>query len=187
MSNTVEEKILVRLMGDMNETELKRVYSLYHENFPSDNANKNPFAPNTILFLYTINKRLIGYVAIVSTPDLMNWFSKRNVTDYESYGILTSKGLFIYNLCVFRPQRNRGIASRLMRHIETYARQNGTEYLHLIVKSTNQPAIRIYEKCGYRIKNISYGEEPQTKVLTLVKFLKPGMETMLMWPKTALI
>ena len=53
--------------------------------------------------------------------------------------------------------RNKGIADALVKQVIAHARQQVSQ-LHLTVVTTNQTAIKLYEKNGFRI----YGTEPNS-------------------------
>lgn len=59
--------------------------------------------------------------------------------------------MYIEMLGVAPGWRNLGIACRLLAHAETTARANQMEYLTLEVVSDNTPALRLYEKMGFKI------------------------------------
>jgi GNAT superfamily N-acetyltransferase len=55
------------------------------------------------------------------------------------------------NVAVSRKFRRRGIAEELVKQVELYARnQWGYQEMYLYVEERNRPAIRLYQKLGYR-------------------------------------
>lgn len=55
----------------------------------------------------------------------------------------------ILDIAVAQEQRGRGVARLLMDYAIAIARDKGAELLALEVRSTNSPAIALYEQCGF--------------------------------------
>ena len=62
---------------------------------------------------------------------------------------------YVVTLDVDPGYRGRGIASRLMEELHGSARTAGADQMSLHVFAENQPAIRLYERLGYRFKERS--------------------------------
>ncbi|OGO04614.1 MAG: hypothetical protein A2Y73_03135 [Chloroflexi bacterium RBG_13_56_8] len=58
---------------------------------------------------------------------------------------------FIARLAVVSDQRERGIATSLMREVERRLREKGAPQASLLVWHTNAPAMSLYEKLGYEL------------------------------------
>lgn len=71
----------------------------------------------------------------------------------------------IFLLYVAPEHRQRGIATVLMRHAESYALQRGDRQIGLQVFRSNQPALNLYHQLGY-----------QTQSLWMVKPLTEGAD-----------
>lgn len=84
-------------------------------------------APHSFPFVVTTGQVLIGYVC------LMSLFEEAQILD----------------IAVDPAQRGRGIAQRLMDYAISEAKERGAEVLALEVRSTNIPAITLYERCGF--------------------------------------
>lgn len=56
----------------------------------------------------------------------------------------------IAGLAVAPDARDRGVASALLAAAEKHARASGARKLSLRVLSTNETALRLYERCGFR-------------------------------------
>ena len=66
------------------------------------------------------------------------------------------KILEISNLGVEEKYRNKGIGTELLNFIKNKAIENNCTDLYLTVNEENKNAIKLYEKFGFRIKNIAY-------------------------------
>ena len=63
--------------------------------------------------------------------------------------------MVIWDVLVGEKYRRRGLGSRLIKDFEDLACNAGKTFVALTVATTNDPAIRLYEKCGYQaIPNI---------------------------------
>ncbi len=62
----------------------------------------------------------------------------------------------LYSIAVAAEARGKGLAAALMRDAERIARRRGAERLCLEVRVDNRPAIRLYERLGYR----TFGRRP---------------------------
>lgn len=60
----------------------------------------------------------------------------------------------ITNIAVRNTDRGRGIGKFLMSALIAKAREKGAKHITLEVKSTNIPAIRMYEGFGFRVKGV---------------------------------
>lgn len=89
--------------------------------------------------------RIIGYV--MCRVEL-------GMTHFSSFGIM-KKG-HIVSLAVDKEQRRQGIALAMMEEALKRMRATGLKECFLEVRVTNEPAIKLYEKLGFRIiKSIS--------------------------------
>ncbi|MAF77224.1 MAG: ribosomal-protein-alanine acetyltransferase [Halobacteriovoraceae bacterium] len=56
----------------------------------------------------------------------------------------------LYSLAVDQKFRGKGLGKKLLLKLEKMAKDRGSTYLRLEVKSSNRSAIQLYESCGYR-------------------------------------
>ncbi|MBC99299.1 MAG: ribosomal-protein-alanine acetyltransferase [Halobacteriovoraceae bacterium] len=56
----------------------------------------------------------------------------------------------LYSLAVDQKLRGKGLGKKLLLKLEKMAKDRGSTYLRLEVKSSNRSAIQLYESCGYR-------------------------------------
>ena len=64
----------------------------------------------------------------------------------------------VSGLAVHPAARRRGVAAALMTAAEPFARARGARKLSLRVLSTNQPAMRLYERLGFEREGVQRGE-----------------------------
>ncbi|CDN14416.1 GCN5-related N-acetyltransferase [Richelia intracellularis] len=57
-------------------------------------------------------------------------------------------------LYVVPEHRRKGLATALMQHLETWAKQRGDRQLGLQVFTTSTPAINLYQKFGYQTQSL---------------------------------
>ncbi|MCF8058466.1 MAG: peptidase C39 family protein [Bacteriovoracaceae bacterium] len=80
------------------------------------------------------------------------------VLEYE--GVLAGYGVILfhrgtalarlYSLAIDKKYSGKGLGRKLLGRLEALANERGCTYLRLEVKSSNVPAISLYESCGYR-------------------------------------
>ncbi len=61
-----------------------------------------------------------------------------------------AKGIYIYRFGVSPDCLKKGIGTFMLKQAERIAKERGGEYLRLLVVDYNTPAVRFYEKNGYR-------------------------------------
>lgn len=71
-------------------------------------------------------------------------------------GSVPSKVLDIDDITVDEAYRHRGIGRRIMTDVRQIARERGCNDIQLSVYPQNEAAIRFYEACGFRVRNIRY-------------------------------
>jgi len=72
-----------------------------------------------------------------------------------SKGLMFSKLGSILNLGVDKKYQNRGIGTALLNFAEQYVREVGGEALDLSVFAFNKKAVKLYERLGYEIIDVS--------------------------------
>jgi ribosomal protein S18 acetylase RimI-like enzyme len=77
----------------------------------------------------------------------------------------------IVSMWVAPEARRQGVGARLIREAENWARWQGLRRLVLIVTENNEPAIRLYEHCGFRFTGESepYPNDPTLRELFMMK------------------
>ncbi len=116
-------------------TDLEALVALEKASFTTDRISRRSFkhwltSEHRTLLLAEHTQTLAGYVLIIYHP-----------------GTRLAR---IYSLAVDPRQRHCGIAQALIQAGEDIAREDGRLYLRLEVNVDNIPAIRLYEKLGYR-------------------------------------
>ena len=66
------------------------------------------------------------------------------------------KQLSIEAICVDEKNRDKGIGTLLLEFVENAAKEKGCTDMYLTVNEENINAIKLYEKFGFNVKNISY-------------------------------
>ena len=56
--------------------------------------------------------------------------------------------LFVYEVGVRKPYRRRGVATRLLRELESLARRRGVRRAFVLTAESNEAAMRLYESVG---------------------------------------
>ena len=74
------------------------------------------------------------------------------VAEYESW----EKDLFIYELAVDKQFRGKGIATKLIKTLESMGYSKDVPYIMLQVDYRNYPAVSFYEKTGFEIIGVMH-------------------------------
>ena len=89
----------------------------------------------------------------------------------------------LYSMIVKPPWRGRGVASALLKAVETSARERGTVSMRLDVRSDNRAAIALYEGAGYEVAGTTADYyEDSTSALRMRKRFTKGGATLLSVP-----
>lgn len=98
---------------------------------------------NEEIYVAKENNNIVGYVII-------------EIMEKNNRKMRYRKILEISNLGVEENYRNKGIGTELLNFIKNKALENNCTDLYLTVNEENKNAIKLYEKFGFKIKNIAY-------------------------------
>lgn len=103
----------------------------------------------THFFVYEICEKAVGYVGISVVLD-------------EGY---------ITNLAVLPKYRNKGVASSLLKRLDSFAKQKALAFISLEVRKSNNTAISLYEKFGYKTEGCrkNFYDDPREDALIMTK------------------
>ena len=94
--------------------------------------------------IYVIKEeKIIGYAII-------------NIKDKNSHGTRFRKYLCIEVLAIDESTRGKGYGTKLIEFLKDLGRKELCTDIYLSVNEENEKAIKLYEKLGMRVKNISY-------------------------------
>ena len=102
--------------------------------FPDDIKRKS-------LFVLEEDEKLISAFALCSPLDDEGSIVWENPT---------AKGVYLFRFGVSPDCLNKGIGTYMLKEAERLAKERGGEYLRLLVVDYNLPAIKFYEKIGYK-------------------------------------
>lgn len=133
---------------------LRQVLLVHHQIRPDifrDNTQKYDAAqlsqiltdPDRPIFVAELDGAVVGYAFCI----------RKSVP--EGGVMLPRTELYIDDLCVEETMRGRGIATALYRHVCQVARDMGCGSVTLNVWCGNENALRFYEKCGMKPRNIT--------------------------------
>jgi ribosomal-protein-alanine N-acetyltransferase len=88
---------------------------------------------------------------------------------------LVNDEVHILNIATHPDERRAGHASRLLEHVVAFAHRHRCRWVTLEVRRTNQPAIRLYKKYGFRPVGIrpNYYVEDREDAIVMVLELRP--------------
>lgn len=95
------------------------------------------------IYVAKINNEIIGYVTF-------------NIKEKDNHNMRYRKQLQIEAICIDEKNRGKGIGTELLNYVKKIAKENNCTDLYLTVNQENKNAIKVYEKFGFKVKNISY-------------------------------
>ena len=106
------------------------------ENFKTRIDNKE-------LFVAKVNNEIAGYILF-------------NISEKDNPIMRYRKQLNIEAICVDEKYRGNGIGTQLLEHLRNTGKEQGCTDMYLTVNQENENAIKVYEKFGFKVKNIAY-------------------------------
>ena len=98
---------------------------------------------NEEIYIAKVDKEIVGYIIF-------------NIKEKENPSMGYRKQLNIDAICVDERYRGKGIGTKILESIKEMAKTKGCTDLYLTVNQENENAIRVYEKFGFKVKNIAY-------------------------------
>jgi ribosomal protein S18 acetylase RimI-like enzyme len=101
------------------------------------------------------------------------WITVDNDTVVGTVSVVPyGEALLIRSLAILPSSRGQGIGEMLLRHLESYAYENGYERLFLSTTPFLTPAIHLYERFGFRRSNEGPNDRFGTPIFTMTKQLR---------------
>lgn len=114
----------------------------------SEESLKSAFETGTRFFVCEKSGHVFGYVGLSAILD-------------EGY---------ITNIAVFPEYRNMGVGSALLEYLFSFAKENGLSFISLEVRVSNEKAISLYEKFGFKVegrrKNFYTAPQEDASIMT---------------------
>ena len=98
---------------------------------------------NEEIYIAKVDKEIVGYIIF-------------NIKEKENPSMRYRKQLNIDAICVDEKYRGKGIGTKILESIKEIAKTKGCTDLYLTVNQENENAIKVYEKFGFKVKNIEY-------------------------------
>lgn len=98
---------------------------------------------NEEIYIAKVDKEIVGYIIF-------------NIKEKENPSMRYRKQLNIDAICVDERYRGKGIGTKILESIKEIAKTKGCTDLYLTVNQENENAIKVYEKFGFKVKNIAY-------------------------------
>lgn len=159
----MEKAIIERIkIEPMKEEDLPSVMAIEKDSFPV------PWSESSFLYELKKNKD-VSSLMVARINDLL--------VGYVCYWLIY-KEIHIMNLAVHQAFRRQGIGEALIRTVLKEARSRGGERATLEVRQSNIPAIRLYEKLGFKVIAIrrDYYDVPREDALVMWLYDLRGFE-----------
>ena len=95
------------------------------------------------IYVAKLNNEIVGYVVF-------------SIKEIENPIMRYRKQLNIEAICVDENCRGKGIGTLLLGQIKSIGKEQGCTDMYLTVNQENENAIKVYEKFGFKVKNIAY-------------------------------
>ena len=126
-----------------------QVFELHSKTRP-DWIGKNPLTYDSIkniiesnngkIFIAEDNNEIVGHCII-------------NIREIKNHNMFHDmKNIEIDDLCVDEKHRKKGIGKKLFEEIKTYSKENGINFIELMVWEFNENARKFYENMGMKIR-----------------------------------
>lgn len=151
--------LVIDAIGDIakrmtGETEDNKVEQGLCELFKRDD-NRHSYL---YTFVAELNGEIAGIMVLYSGEaapmldrNLSAWLLAKGATNVEVDAESLPDELYIDTVCIDTKFRGRGIGTQLLNYAEEVAKQTGIKKLSLNVETQKEPAIRLYERLGYKI------------------------------------
>lgn len=139
-------------VSQIEHRHIKEIAKLEKECFStpwSEQTIEDAFKTGTRFFVAEKNNSVLGYVGISAILD-------------EGY---------ITNVAVFPEARQQGVASALLNSLFEFAKENSLSFISLEVRESNNAAISLYQKFGFKTegKRKNFYSSPQEDALIMTK------------------
>lgn len=95
------------------------------------------------IYVARLDEKIVGYIII-------------DITEKDNSFIRYRKLLVVDTLCVDENYRGKGIGTKLLEFAKKLGRENKCTDMYLTVNPKNENAIKVYEKFGMRLKDMTY-------------------------------
>ena len=98
---------------------------------------------NKEIYIAKSHDKIVGYAIFI-------------IQEKNNPGMRYRKQLSIEAICVAEKYRGNGIGTLLLEHIKNVGKEQECTDMYLTVNQENENAIKLYEKFGFKVKNIAY-------------------------------
>jgi ribosomal protein S18 acetylase RimI-like enzyme len=140
----------------------QEIKNFIKNNFPEIPIDKQGLLSNTVIILNVINDNIYGLVCLLNNNTLKKYLLSLNVS-LDDYCFEKIDGVYIYNLCVDKNYRNKGIGNKLINHVIDLCLMNKIDYVH--TRAENDFSKIIFYKNGFIDSGISNKNEIMSKFL----------------------
>lgn len=151
MENSFGVKVLTYY--DITKSDKKQIRELWEKSFEKNEDDDMELIDSTVVIVIEENKN-IRAMSFLLLPTREH-FSNENL-NIKSYENIKEQGVseddcYIYNFCVSKENRKKGIGKFLLEKCHQYANEMKKENVFLFVEQGNIPAICLYNKFKYQV------------------------------------
>lgn len=95
-------------------------------------------------------------IIVAKSEDKIVGYVMYNIKEIDRPTMKYRKQLSIEAICVEEKSRTQGIGTKLLNYAKKIGEEKNCTNLYLTVNEENEGAIKLYEKFGFKVKNIAY-------------------------------
>ena len=95
-------------------------------------------------------------IYIIRKENIIIGYVKISIKEKIAHGINNRKVIHIESICVDEKYRGQGAGTKLINYVINLGKKQNFNDIQLTVNEENTGAIKLYEKLGMKVKNISY-------------------------------
>jgi ribosomal-protein-alanine N-acetyltransferase len=108
------------------------------------------------LTFQALSKNDIPNIVLIENQSFQEPWSRDGFRDmlsnpsFQSMGVFVDRKLHVMNVAVDPIYRKQGLGENLLGKVHDFGKKHGSKIAYLEVRESNQSAVKLYEKLGYR-------------------------------------
>lgn len=137
-------------LNKLSQKENLEINKIFSESFKEN--NDIGFEEDAVIGIVSDKKNKIIAISFLLFPtdDKLKNLKTKSYANIRQQGV-TQNDCYMYNFCVIKEERKKGIGNFLLKKCHEYVKQQKKQKIILYVKNDNTPAIYLYNKFGYNV------------------------------------
>ena len=147
--------IQIKQLAPNETSQMRSLLNLFGEAF-EDNDTYTTKQPSDIYLKNLLNKDHFITLVAMQSKKIIGGLTAYELTKFEQQ----RSEIYIYDLAIDESYRRQGIATALINHLKTKAKQRGAYVIIIQADWDDEPAINLYEKLGKKEKVLHFDISP---------------------------